>query len=507
MKNKILLIEPPFYRLYKDSYSLTRYPLALGYLSASILKDTNWDVMAYNADFNPLSEELKTGFLVSDGFDNYLNNLDDLSVKVWQEVRNTLEENQPTVVGISSKTQNYAAACNVARLVKEYNKDITVIVGGPHASMVKSEILDFPDIDIAVKGEGELTIVDLLNTIELGKELNEVTGIIYRNNGKVVENGPRAFTADLDELGFPHQTAPLVLKDYQHYPLEAFQYVFAIRGCPYECLFCGSREIWTRKARYRSAQNVIEEIKALQELGLNHIHFDDDTWGMNKNFVHDLCKGIRTECPGMRWSCELVVKLAKAPFLKQMSDAGCTYIQIGVESGNNEMLKKIKKSCTLEEAIAAGKLILKYNIGLLAFFMIGHPEETEETLNDTINAMKNFDCDIAFSIFTPYPGTEAFELCKKMGVIGDDYNVSLYNHQSPANNFCPAISAERFRELAIKTSKAVDRRNAINRVKRVFTLNNLIRKVNDDGIIDTIGKGGRYFIDAATEGLNFRNRL
>lgn len=488
-QHKILFIEPPFYRLFKDTYSLDRYPLSLGYLAGTIKRETDWNVMAYNADFVPRSEWMKVAYLTGEGFNNYLDNLKDVSKHVWRETKLTIAEYRPTVVGISAKTQNFRSACLIAKLVKEIDNQIIVIVGGPHPSMVGAEVLNCSDIDICVRGEGEKTIVELLDAIENRESFDNIQGIIYRKDGQIIENAPREFIKDLDSLIFPHKYAPELLKDYNQYPITAFKSVFAIRGCPYNCYFCGSRKIWGRRIRFRSVENVMEEIKALQRRGLKAIHFDDDTFGVNKQYIQDLCNAIIKHCPGLKWSCESHVNLVDEATIHLMKKSGCYSMQIGIESGSNEILKKIRKSFTIEKAISACKIIKKHRIKLEAFFMIGFPWETEDTLNDTILAMERTCCDVViYSIFTPYPGTEAFELCKENGLIDDNYDISLYSHQSPANCFCINITLEKFRTLVSKIEEMVDKKNSLNRIKSIVSLDTIWR-VKELGLKRGLNKG------------------
>lgn len=491
LEKKILLIEPPFYRLYKNSYSINRYPLSLGYLAGTIKSQTDWDILVYNADFYPANEFAKTSYLAGEGFNNYLNNLKRTKADIWEDTRKVIAEYAPSVVGITAKSQTFASACNVAKIVKEINNQTVVIVGGPHPSMAGPEVLDCPDIDICVRGEGEMAIVELLDTIVRQKEPRTVKGVVYRYNDEIIANQPRELIKDLDSLCFPAESAPQVLKDYDKYPKTAFNNIFAIRGCPYNCSFCGSRNIWGRKPRFRSPQNVVHEIKLLQNRGLKSVHFDDDTFGVNKKYIKELCDAISRDCPGLKWSCEIHVKLVDDETISMMRSSGCYSIQLGIESGSNHILKEIRKNITIEEAKAASMLIKKHGIDLEVFFMIGFPQETEETLLATTEAMKTINYDvILYSIFTPYPYTDMFDYCNERHLIPDDYDISLYNHQSPLNYFCIDIPQKRFRELARLIEKMVDRKNFFGRIRRVFSMNTFWR-IQEIGLHKALIKGGK----------------
>jgi radical SAM superfamily enzyme YgiQ (UPF0313 family) len=474
---KILIIEPVFHRLYKKTFSLDRYPLSLGYLATTIKKETNWQVMTYNADFNPnlKNENMDIKYLTGEGFQNYLKNLNNLSYPVWLEIKKTIVDFQPDVVGISAKTQNFKSATIIAKITKEISNKIVVVIGGPHATIANTEILKDDNIDIVVRGEGEGTIVDLLNNI--GKEDSKfelIAGISYRYRDKIIENPPRELIRDLNTLGFPHEYAKDTLKNYSQYPKSAFSNIFSTRGCPHNCFFCGSKYIWGRKVRFRNVENIISEIRSLQQMGVTHINFSDDTFGINSNFIKSLCLALIEHCPSLRWSCEIHVKLVTEENISIMKTAGCDQIQIGIESGNNEMLKRIRKNITIEEAFNAIKIIEKYGIYYGAFFILGFPDDTEETLQDTISAMKKINGGLCYSIFTPYPGTEAYEYCKTNGLIPDNFDISLYSHQSPENCFCKNVSKERLYEIRMGIESYVDNQNYCKGFESIFSRKKLI---------------------------------
>jgi anaerobic magnesium-protoporphyrin IX monomethyl ester cyclase len=468
-----LLVSPPFYRLYKNTYSSNRYPLSLGYLAGEIKKETNWDIMVYNSDFAVNSEAWHVSYLSGDGFVNYMKNLQDSTSPIWQEVGSTINKYKPTVVGIYCCASTFPSASIVARIAKSISQHIVVIVGGPHPTSAKRAILGDRNIDIVVKGEGEKTIVELLNTIDDGGSFDKIKGIVYRGGDQIVETANRELMEDLDLLSFPHENARELLKDYDKHPKSAFQNIFATRGCPYSCFFCGSSCVWGNRVRFRSVTNVINEIKSLQKIGLKKIEFADDTFGVNKEYTYQLCDSLIRDCPGIRWACETRANLVDDKVVARMKEAGCRSIYVGVESGSNEMLKKMRKGITVEEAVSAMEIIRKHGISLTAFFLIGLPWETEDTLNDTFNLMKKTKGLLVLSIFTPYPETEAFEYCKRYGLIDNNFDVALYNHQSPENFFCRNIPKEKFREYASKMAEYVDRHNNRQRLRSAFTLDTL----------------------------------
>ena len=467
---KVMLIEPPFYRLYHDQYCLVKYPLALGYLSGAIIKNTKWNVQTYNADFNARKKIFvpENDYISGKGFERYLSSIKDFSLPIWEEIKKSIEKYDPSVIGISAKTQNFISATMVAKIAKEINPKIKVIVGGVHSTMNGSKVLDCKDIDFLSIGEGENTLVELLLALEKNTELSSVNGIVYRENSKIVNTKPRSYVEDLDTLDFPLTNASKVLKDFDKYPKEAFGYVFASRGCPYACTFCESKSMWTRKVRYRSPENIVEELKQMHRFGINKVNFDDDTFGISKKNIKAINDLMYEELPNMTYTCETVVQLAKDEnVVKDMRRGGCTATFVGIESGNNEILKKIKKTQTTDECIQAIQNLRKHGIESHTFIMVGFPDETEETFKQTIDFIPKLKPDgVIFSIFTPYPGSDIYNECKDKGIIEGEFNLALYNHQSPLNCFTKNIPKERFYELRKEAFEFVDNYNRKAKFRR-----------------------------------------
>lgn len=476
----LVLVDPPYYRLYKPSYSLTRYPLSLGYLGAQARSQTDWNVVVYNADFTPASEPYQVRYLCGAGFDNYLARLGDEASPIWRQALSVIMQYRPDVVGISCKSQTFASGRVLARLIRKVSPGSCIVVGGPHAAMVGADILQEPQVDIVVRGEGEQTLVEVLRAIESGSDLAGVAGIAFRRDGRIVQTPDRPLREDLDSLPWPHSAAAQSLHDYEQYPAQAFSHVFATRGCPYNCFFCGSRNVWGRRVRFRSAGNVVEELKSLQAMGVRRAHFDDDTFGVRRPYIDELCGLIARRCPGLRWSCELHVNLIDDETVEQMARAGCESIQLGIESGNDEVLRQIRKGFGIERAVAAADTIRRHGIRVQAFFMVGFPQETEGTLADTVAAMRRIRGILSYSIFTPYPGTEAFEHCRSRGLVDEAFDPARFNHQSPANCFCEHIEPARFRALVARIERMVDRNNFPSPLRRILsgrmTVRQAIRK-------------------------------
>jgi anaerobic magnesium-protoporphyrin IX monomethyl ester cyclase len=472
LRRRILLIEPPFDRLFHERYSLDKFPLSLGYLAGTVKERTDWEVLAYNADFAPGSIPKTVSYLAGEGFQNYRRNLSSPGSQVWRDVETTIRKYMPSVVGITCKTQNLESAAIVARTAKAIQKDTVVIVGGPHPSMAYADTMSRNEFDVCVRGEGENTLIELLGKIDDRTAWKNIQGICYRDDGNLVVTPDRELIGDLDSLCLPNEHAPALLKDYEKYPRNAFRHVFAVRGCPYNCWFCGSRYVWSRRVRRRSPANVAEEIRLLRKRGINSVHFDDDTFGISKDYIASVSDQIRKSAPGTAWECEINAKLIDDEVLDLMKRSGCTAIELGIESGNNEILEKIRKGITIEEAITACHRIKNHGMRLSVFFMVGFPWETEATLKDTLNAIRMIEADrTIYSIFMPYPGTEAFEFCKEKGLIGRGFDSSLYNHQSPENCFCLNMDHEVFRSHVRGIEEEVDRLN--NRGRKRYLMQKL----------------------------------
>ncbi|MBN1913981.1 MAG: cobalamin-dependent protein [Candidatus Omnitrophica bacterium] len=336
------------------------------------------------------------------------------------EFKERIKNINPAFAGITSTTVESEAALLIARLIKEINPMIMVILGGVHPSIMPEEMLKDPAVDFVARGEGEYTLSELLTK---GKDISSISGLSYRFGQSFKHNPDRPFIESLDEMPLPaYHLLPMEKYrpsqgNYKRLPAAS---MIATRGCPGRCTFCYTG-VSGRKIRTRSAQNLVKEIKLLKaEYKIKEISFYDDTFTAFKENIADFCRRITSEKIDITWSCMSRVDYVDARILALMKKAGCHQIGYGIESASPEILKNIKKTFPLESAKEAVELTKKAGIDVRAMFMLGNPGETEETLADTVDFALSLKPDIAvFNITTPLPGTEMYEWAKSKGYLLD----------------------------------------------------------------------------------------
>lgn len=332
----------------------------------------------------------------------------------------------PDIIGISAVTPSYLRTAKVAQKLKE-EIGVPMMVGGAHVTSLPFETLSDPVFDYGVMGEGELTSLELLETIESGKDLSNVKGIVYRDSvTKEVKITPRReYIKNLDELPFPDRDSlpPLTQyhpsqSSYRRLPLGT---LISSRGCPHHCIFC-DRAVFGNSYRARGALNIVDEIELLmQKYGAREVRFWDDTFNLLPLRVLQICKEIRSRKLDIEWSCVARVSNMTQEMLHSMRQAGCWQVDYGVESGDPDVLKSIHKGITMDLVRRAVRLSRANSLRVRAFFMIGLPGETEETMQQTIDFAKSLDIDVAvFHIATPLPGTELFKIAKERGELSRD---------------------------------------------------------------------------------------
>lgn len=321
--------------------------------------------------------------------------------------REVLREEGPRFVGITCTTPDFSAVCDVAGLVKELDRRTTVLVGGPHPSAVPEDVLKNENIDYVVVGEGETTLLELIR----GDDPRGIRGLAYRERGTVRTNPPRPLIKNLDSLPFPayHQ---LDIPRYGEPHRPKVMSIIGSRGCPYSCIFCANNVVH-RQVRARSPENVVDEIEFLtKEHDVVNFAFFDEVFTLRRTRCIRICKEIIERKLSINWFCASRVDVVDKEMLTIMKGAGCQAVEYGVESGNQRILDLIKKGTTLKQIEDAVRWTREVGMQPNGLFMIGHPYETEDTINETIELAKRLPFEYAiFSITMPLPGTELWTWC------------------------------------------------------------------------------------------------
>ncbi len=332
------------------------------------------------------------------------------------------------IVGITTTTPTFNTALKYAKKIKSILKNVFIVLGGVHVSLLPYEAIKYNFVDAVCVGEGEYTMLELAERIERNKSLEGIRGLVYKDGNRIIDNGARGFIEDLDSLPFPaYDLLPLDKYAVLGMKLEHFP-IMSSRGCPFACRYCCSSLFMGRKFRARSAENVVDEIEWLMDkFGAKYVGFGDDTFTLNRKRVEEICEEIRSRGLDVEWACSSRVDTIDDGLLKKMRNAGCTCIYYGVESSNPDILNNYyRKRISLDQVKDAVKKTKENKIVTVCSFMIGAPMETREDIMNTLKFAIKLDPDYAqFSILTPYPGTEIYNEAKEKGLLltenYDDY--------------------------------------------------------------------------------------
>lgn len=367
------------------------------------------------------------------------------------ETLSMIKEKKPNIVGISCLTPAAPIAFSLARDIKNYNPNIVVVLGNIHASIFAEDILMKEAVDIIVHGEGEHTMVDLVQAIEANKGLSGVKGISFRSNGQILRTRPRELLENLDELPFPawhlfpfKKYSLLFLGNIAKTPGLT---VFGSRGCPYNCAFCCLQNTQGKGYRRRNPKKIVDEIEYLiTNFPIKQVGFMDPIFPFSKQDGLEFCnemvrRGLNNE---VVWMCETRLDRIDRELLSAMRHAGCRRIAYGLESGTQILLDNVQKSSNLSKAREIIKYTREEGIQTLGFFMLGLPGETKDTVRETINFAKELDLDFAkFSITIPFPGSQLYvDLVNSGRLKRQDWENFVSYNPDPENLVCVPGSIE-----------------------------------------------------------------
>jgi radical SAM superfamily enzyme YgiQ (UPF0313 family) len=341
------------------------------------------------------------------------------------------QDSNSDVYGITATTFTRFEAIKLAKYLKEHRPDSQIVVGGVHFMYCPEDTLSkVPEIDVVVRGEGEIPIVEYLDAIASGQSLHRVKGISFREGSRIIHNPDQAVFEDLDSL-------PTSLDfTWEQYPEYLFGYpdripatsVISSRGCPHKCIFCSKAGM---KYRLRDPKKVGDEIEVLKkQLGVEAINFLDLTFTANPRHAQAVCREMIQRGLDVRWWCESRANIP-LDLLDIMKAAGCVSLAVGVESGSPRVLSKISKGISTDMVRAFCQKCFHLGIHVEPYFMFSHPGETIEDVRRTLSLVyelekRNADC--SFQPTMIFPGTEIERISRQQGILPDKFSWSESYH-------------------------------------------------------------------------------
>ena len=393
---KFLLINPVTGNQRGPAY----FPLGLAYI-AQVLLDQGHEVEVLDINAHRWSDDEVIGRLMNTDFD---------------------------VAGITAMVTEYSSVRWLSRRIKEIYPQRKVILGGGLPTAFPKLILEKTPADIAVVGEGEVTIRELADRLAHGGSLDEVRGIWYRKGTDLRQTPPRDLIEDLDTVSFPARDL-FPMEIYMQNPvpyLRAFNRdvvstnIVSSRGCPYRCTYC-FHGLWGHRFRARSAEDVVAEIKHLHDVwGVNGIFFMDDTFVLDRDRALEICDRLIDDSLSITWTASGRVNLVDPYLLERMRVAGCRVILYGIESGSQKILNEMRKGVKVDQARQAVLDTWAAGILPIGYLMIGMPSETRQTVEETVRFCNETGLISSFSYATPFPGTELHARAVAEGKIDPD---------------------------------------------------------------------------------------
>lgn len=332
----------------------------------------------------------------------------------------------PDLIGLSVMTYQFPVIVSFLQDLKKILPGIKVVLGGPHVTAeCFSTLNNHKEVDFAVNGEGEYTMVELVNAMMNNDSLEGINGLAFRSDSQIIINAPREMINDLNSLPFP---------DWDSLPIERYwdvfttkknyARIFASRGCPYKCTFCGAPEIMGKTVRKRSPEHIIGELKLLYDkYHVREFLFNDSTFNIDNKWVREICENILKMDRPLIWRCNVRADRIDKDVLKLMKRSGCVKVIMGVESADEIMLQSMKKGETLDEIKSGMSILKEINMPSDHGFIIGMPGDNHDSIIKSINFAKHIKASVVtFSLATPFPGTAFYEQAKKEGMKVNDWS-------------------------------------------------------------------------------------
>ncbi len=352
-------------------------------------------------------------YLIENGFEV---RIEDYIVNPYTPARveNIVREFDPDMIGSTGVTMNIKTALRIMDDYRAVSPRATIVMGGPHVSFDAHAILsDWPHIDAIVRGEGELTTVELIENLGKTDRYREIRGLSYRAGGEIIHNENRDFIPDINILPYPARHL-VQLSKYKALGLPLN--MITSRGCPYECIFCVGSKMVGRRVRHYDLQRVVDEFELLSKMGFRQINIVDDLFTSNRKRCTAICEEIMRRGIRHTWTAFARVDTVSRELLQTMRDAGCTMLCFGIESGNQEILDRVKKKTTLNKIENALNLCAETGVVPMASYIMGLPGETPDTVRETMEFARSLCNSYGFHILAPFPGTEVREKADEYGI-------------------------------------------------------------------------------------------
>lgn len=380
------------------------------------------------------------------------------------DLEDFLSKDESDIYMLWSVNLSLATDLETIRLIRNHHNESNIVLMGPGVTYYTDKLLT-DSHTFVVRGEPELTVKELTRTLQAKGDVKDIKGISFMENGAIRHNPPRELNRDLDALPFPARHF------IEHYPysnpklkLHPYTTVVTSRNCPFKCIYCVpssltfAREIEYKRENgkkppvgYRSVENVIEELEMLARQGYRAITFIDDNFITTAKRLRPICECLKKH--GIVWGCQARVDAITEEIAQILHESDCQFVDLGVESFNDEILAYIKKGITSRQIYEGIGILKKYNVPVKLNILIGtSPLETEETVKDTFRQAKSLGVSqVMFNIVAPFPGTEFYEKAKKKGwIIGGDYTPTDVQHHSILNY--PNLSSKQMEDLLFRNN-------------------------------------------------------
>jgi anaerobic magnesium-protoporphyrin IX monomethyl ester cyclase len=438
------------------------------------------------------------------------------------ETKKVVLNKNPAFVGITATSLSIINAAKVAESIKREAKDIVTIIGGPHISAVpEATLARYKEFDFGVIGEGELTVVDLINTLKSNGNVERIHGIAYQKNGVFCRTNKRENIEALDDLSLP---AWDLLPDYPHpyKPLELALSnkpqgsIITSRGCPHSCSYC-PKSVFGKGIRKHSVARILEMIREqYYKYNVRDLEIYDDVLILSRDRITEICRRLIDEKMDLVWSCNSTIGSVDEATLRLMKKAGCWKIAFGIESGDRGILKLMSKNLDLDKAKNVLRVSKRAGLINRGYFIIGFPTETRESIRKTINFAKKSDLDmVQFNLFTPLPGSPVYDTISQYGIFEDSWEkMNFVNPVFAPEGFnketLEKITQNAYREFYLRPKIFL---SFLKRIKNVSSFYNLIKNfmtflriVYSSGKVTDVSRNNGYVSpDEQAVSINNRN--